>query len=726
MQKISTLKKTFVLQHGQSDCGVACLLSLIKYYGGDASLENLREQSGTSIQGTTLLGLYQSSVKFGFDAEGLEAEGVHNLAELNEPVILHVLIDSRLQHYFVFYGFAKSGLAVIGDPAKGIIEISKDELEKAWQSKALLKLTPNKNFVKRSDENSKKKAWIIDLIKEDVNILVVGLFLGIIISVLGLSTAIFSQKLIDNILPSGNQQKLILSLVLVTVLLLARSGLASLRGFFLIRQGMDFNNRIIGKFYSSLLRLPKSFFDTRKTGDLIARMNDTRRIQTTISIISGNIIIDLLLVIVSTVFVFVYSATLGFVVIGSIPVYMGIVYFFNDKIIRSQKEVMSSYGFTESHYVDTIQGIATVKSSNSENFFETVNKQVYGFFQNKIFDLGKLNIRFGLLSEVTGVIFMILVFGVSSWMVLDKTLQLGEMVALLSMAGSIMPSINRLVAANFQIQEARVAFDRMFEFTSVLPEQSEEKDLSVVSLKTVEQVLIKNISFRFAGRKQILKNISLELNKGEMIALLGESGGGKSTFTQLLQKFYLPETGVVEVNGINLSNVNTSMWRDSIGVVPQDIKIFNGNLLYNITLSDQPKDFEAAIKFCQGLGFEQYFKSFPQVYLTLLGEEGINISGGQRQLVALARALFRNPQLLILDEATAAMDKNTENFVLQLLLKLKSEMAVLLVTHRIKSARMADRIYILEEGKISASGTPTTLLNTDNFYSESVRELTVI
>jgi ATP-binding cassette, subfamily C, bacteriocin exporter len=320
---------------------------------------------------------------------------------------------------------------------------------------------------------------------------------------------------------------------------------------------------------------------------------------------------------------------------------------------------------------------------------------------------------------------MIFVFGISSWMVLVKTLQLGEMVALLSMAGSIMPSINRLVAANIQIQEARVAFDRMFEFTSLPPENGEAIPNEDMGLKSIQQLAIQDVSFRFAGRKQILKNISLELNKGEMIALLGESGGGKSTFTQLLQKFYLPEAGTIEVNGINLNEVNTSVWRDSIGVVPQDIKIFNGNLLYNITLSDPMEDFQKATEFCQAYGFEQYFQSFPQGYLTLLGEEGINISGGQKQLVALARALFRKPQFVILDEATAAMDKNTENFVLQLLLKLKSEMAILLVTHRIKSARMADRVYILEDGKISASGTPDSLLDTVNFYSESVKELVV-
>ncbi|MBX2964714.1 MAG: peptidase domain-containing ABC transporter [Cyclobacteriaceae bacterium] len=720
--ELKRIDRIFVRQHGQSDCGVACLASIIKYYGGETSLEKLRELSGTTQQGTTILGLYQAAQQLGFDAEGLEAETVDNLEELQGPAILHVVMDGRLQHYFVYYGFDKHGQVVVGDPAKGIIAYSKDELNALWQSKALLKLVPNQSFVKAELQNNRKRQWIVDLVKDDINVLIAALFLGLVISALGLTTAIFSQKLIDNILPSGDAKKLILSLALVGILLLARSGLGYLRSFFLVRQGMDFNNRIIQKFYGSLLRLPKAFFDSRKTGELIARMNDTRRIQATISMISGSILIDFLLILVALVFVFAYSSLLGFVVLTCLPVYGILVWFFNDRIIRSQKEVMSSYALTEGHYVDTIQGIAAIKAANRESFFESVNKQVYGFFQSRIFDLGKLNLRFGLCNEITGVVFMLLVFGLSSWMVLKETLQLGEMVALLSMAGSIIPSMIRLAVANIQLQEARIAFDRMFEFASVKPEFMQE-ELKAES-ETIDELLVKNIAFRFPGRKQLLKGISLDIRKGEIIAILGESGGGKSSFLQIVQRFYQPESGSIEVNGVDLDSTPIPAWRNLVGVVPQEVKIFNGNLLYNLTISDKPEDYKAVIEFCKQIGFDQYFEAFPQSYLTILGEEGINISGGQKQLVALARALFRQPKLLLLDEATAAMDKNTEAFVLQLLLKSKPDMAIILVTHRIQTARNADRVYILEGGEIVASGTPGTLMESVNFYSESFKELT--
>ena len=370
----------------------------------------------------------------------------------------------------------------------------------------------------------------------------------------------------------------------------------------------------------------------------------------------------------------------------------------------------------ESNFVDTMQGVADIKLMNKQPFFERMNALIYGEFQKRIVNLGKLNIKFGLVSEITGVVFMISVFGVAAWMVLSKQLKLGEMVALLGMAGSVVPSVTRLVISNIQIQEALVAFDRMFEFTSMEKENSPE----ILEKIILEEVVIRDVSFRFPGRKQILKNVSLQFKKGEIVALLGESGGGKSTLMQLIQKFYTPESGTIFIDNSELQTINTSAWRELLGAMPQEIKIFNGNLVYNITLSDQPEDYQRAVQFCEAKGFGKYFNEFSQGYLTLLGEEGINISGGQKQLVALARALFRQPKLLLLDEATSAMDKKTENFVLSLLQKEKESMAILMVTHRVKTAQQCDRVYVLENGTVALSGSPKELMATENLFKEYI------
>ncbi len=688
--------KTFTLQHGQSDCGAACLASVIKYHGGSQTIEKIKEFSGASVEGVSLLGLLQAAEQLGFDAEGLMAESVENLYDLGNPVILHVTIENILSHFVVFYGF-KSNKAIIGDPAKGVSIYSKDELNEIWKSKTLLNLIPNPHFLKKGKVNSDKKRWIVELIKDDIHMLSIALFLGILISSLSLSSAIFSQNLIDDILPGNNTRKLVVSLSLFVVILIVRSAVSYLRGLFVIRQSKNFNERIIDQFYHRLLRLPKYFFDTRKIGELIARMNDTRRIQSVITFIAGNIVIDSLILIISLGFLFTYSMTLGNVLILSIVFFGLLIKTFHKKIILSQNEVMQSYALSESQYVDAIQGISTIKVNNKEEFFDRLNKRSYSNFQKRIFDLGILHNQFNFLTEILSTVFIIAVFAVASFMVLQKSLLIGEMIAIVSIASGLVPSLNRLVLANIQIQEARVAFDRMYEFASALPEGNLEEGFEISDSGTFN-LKVENLSFRFPGQKLLFTDISFSLKDREMVALLGESGSGKSTLIQILQKFYNPDGGSMELNGMPLNTISTAAWRDTLGVVPQDVKIFNGSLLYNIALSDDADDLAGVLKFCKALGFDTYFDKFPNRYLTILGEDGINLSGGQKQLVALARSLYKKPKLLILDEATSAMDRHTEGFILNLLSKFRKEISIILVTHKIESARLADRIFYLDNG----------------------------
>ena len=295
------IQSSIVIQQDQSDCGVACLLSVITYYGGNSSIESIRKLSGTNITGTTLLGLYQAASSLGFKAEGCEAD-IAALYKHPSPVILHVLIDNKLEHYVVCYGTKinekKELVFIIGDPSKGIVYLNDAELLNIWKSKICLTLEPNEHFVLSSDIKSKKRAWIIQLIKEDYPLLGIALLLGIAIAILGIIMSLFSQRLIDDILPKKNYLKLNLGISLVFLLLIIKEGLSVIRQYFLISQSKNFNNRIIGNFYSKLLNLPKPFFDTRKIGELTARLTDTSRIQRVISQLAGNVVIDSLVSIV--------------------------------------------------------------------------------------------------------------------------------------------------------------------------------------------------------------------------------------------------------------------------------------------------------------------------------------------------------------------------------------------------------------------------------------------
>jgi ATP-binding cassette subfamily B protein len=270
------------------------------------------------------------------------------------------------------------------DPATGFETWSEEKLLERWKSRAVLLFEPTEQFEKQTQTNNRKLAWIKDLVREDTPLLTVAVILGVVIAVLSMATAVFSQKLIDVILPNKQLTKLWLGIGLLAVLLVAKSGIGYLRTYFLIRQSKDFNSRLMGDFYGKLLALPKLFFDTRKIGDITARINDTRRIQSVISYLVGNVVIDVLVVLISTAFVFIYSWQVGLIALSSVPFYTFLVLKYNPKIMEAQKNVMRNYAMTESHFVDTIGGVGAIKSGNRTSFFTTVGTAIYNFFQEQV------------------------------------------------------------------------------------------------------------------------------------------------------------------------------------------------------------------------------------------------------------------------------------------------------------------------------------------------------
>ncbi len=709
--------KKVVLQQGESDCGVACLLSIINHYKGSGSLENLRKLSGTTITGTTLLGLYQAAKQSGFEAQGCEAD-ITALIEYGKPCVLNVLIDKKLQHYVVFWGVeTKEGKEkfLIGDPAKGESYLDRSELEEIWQSKSCLTLEPTDGFVTADAIRSKKKQWIWELIKQDRPLLIIASLIGIVVATLGLTMSLFSQKLIDDVLPQKNYTKLILGVISVLFLLIAKEGVAVLRQYFLLRQSKDFNIRLSDFFYTHLLRLPKPFFDTRKIGELTARLTDTTRIQRVITQLAGNVVVDILVVILSAIFVFIFSVQIGLICVLAIPVFFILVYRYSKKISQNQRAIMTAYAMAEGNYISTLQGVEPIKNSNKENIFSENNKKIYQQFQQNIFSLGKIQMRVLFLANSFSAFFLVGILFFAGFQVINGSLKPGELIAILGACSAMLPGVGNLALVSIPISEAKVAFDRMFEFTNIEPENGS----SGKQFNDLHRLEVRNLSFRFPGRKPILHNVTFEVTKGEAIAIIGENGSGKSTLSQIIQRHYQPETGEISLNGtIGLNDIQLTDWRKMVGVVPQNIHIFNGTVIENIVFEDAARDPQKILPFLQKWDLVNFVESLPNSILTIVGEDGINLSGGQKQIVALARALYNNPQLLILDEATAAMDRESEKLVVRLLNKIKKDTAVIFISHRLQSLKsFCDRMYILDKGIVAASGNHDELMKSDNLYS---------
>ncbi|MDR0864765.1 MAG: ATP-binding cassette domain-containing protein, partial [Candidatus Symbiothrix sp.] len=356
--------------------------------------------------------------------------------------------------------------------------------------------------------------------------------------------------------------------------------------------------------------------------------------------------------------------------------------------------------------IDFIQGVNDIKIANKQPVFKQSIQVMYGIFQECGYKLGMLGNQYGLIAQVISTITSVslIILGVT-W-ILSGQLKLGELMAIMTIGNMIISSTASLSGVNIRLQEAGVAFERFYEFVKARPEfdpTEEVHDATVQGARDKEDIhlQIKDLSFRFIGRKKLFDNISMEVHRGEIITLFGEVGSGKSTLIQIMQKHYFPESGEIRFNGKPLSEYSTPLWREYIGVVSQQTKIFNGSVGENICLGNFMQERERVMKFCEEYGFSSFFYHFPQGLDTLLGEDGINISGGQQQLIAIARALYRQPSLLLLDEPTSAMDTKTEQFIINLLQQKANQFAILMVTHRMYLAKISNRIYHLENGTVT-------------------------
>ncbi|MBY5957791.1 peptidase domain-containing ABC transporter [Membranicola marinus] len=711
---------THIHQHDQSDCGVACLASVLHYFHKEVpALNRLRKLSGTTASGTTMLGLVDAAGACGLDAEGYEAD-LESLRNCNELAILHVVKDQKWEHYVVCYGYdLKKKTWQIGDPAdRHISFISDDELKNIWMSRKLILFKdPDPNKMVPSSRHQKFR-WIKALIEKDINILGLALFLGICMSILGLSTAVFSQRLLDDILPSGDMLRLMVGLGLLLVLLFIRSGFSLIRQIFIYRQSRDFNTRTLDFFFGRLIRLPMTFFTHRKTGDLVARLNDIQRIQKTISSLIADVMIDVIMILVASIAVMAYNLKIGFFVLAWVPIYGLIIWRYHSPIVKGQERVMKKYAENEHNFVQVVRGIAPIKSYRRESIFKQLTNQIFSTFQESIYTLSMIGARFNFISEVVGTFFLVSVLAWTSWSVYSGDMTAGALMAILQMTGLIMASAGNLAITNIQLQEARIAFNRMYEFTS-LSKENTGTSTQTKSSAEFEELTVNALSFRFPGHHSLLKDVSFQVKKGEIIGIWGEIGSGKSTLFNVLLRFLKHESGQILINGKEHSEFSLDKLRSIIGIVPQTPIIFNGSLLDNILLGLPADTPEVLQEFLEAYHLDQQFSHFPNGLMTTLEEDGVNISGGQRRLISLARALYHNPQLLLLDEPTSDLDYRSVQYLFSVLENLRNRAGVIVLTHDVRMARQADRIYLLENGTIDTYGTHDHLLKDKNNYSQT-------
>ena len=715
IKKLSKGKHLIVQQYDQIDCGPAALLSVLKYYGGDASLVYLRELCKVNVQGTTMLEMVNAAKSLGFEAYGATGE-YEDLMKENMPCIAHVILETGLNHFIVIYKIDSKGV-LIGDPGKGKYRLSKEEFLNIWKQKAVILLKPKPNLYTSTSPSWLR--WIIGYLKKQESWIAQTLFLGIIYTILGLLTAVFVRWLIDRFIPEKDYTKIIYTGFFLLFLLIIRALAGYFRQRFLVVLNKRINIDINSDFLSHIFKIPKKFFDTRKTGDITARISDSMRIQQAILLITNTTIIDGLIITGSFVLMFYLTPILAWTSLIMVPIYAFILFSKIKKIKDEQNEVMKSHAKVESSYIDSLKGIDEILGFNVSKPFTLFNKNLFEFFQTRIEKLGLTRANLSLSAELSGTILTIFILTVGAVYVIRDKLMLGQMMASYSLLANILPAINRFVEANISLQGANIAAQRLRDILLV----DKEKNTGKLPFIMRKKLTISNGVFSWPRSQPLFKGLTLSLEKGKLVSLWGKSGTGKSTLVQILQRKYFLSEGQILVDGTPAKEFDLTEYRKAIGVVPQEVKLFNGTIVENITIGRKITSYNEITYRIKQLSLDSFVSRFDQGLFTLLGEDGRKLSGGEMQMLALIRALYDYPEVLIIDEGFSGLDIEIENLIFKTLKEYARNHAVLIITHNLRIISNTDYVYILGNGVIVESGEPEKLALRDNSYFKKLLKL---
>lgn len=600
------------------------------------------------------------------------------------------------------------------DPADGEMhtEVMEDFSTK-W-SGVLMLLLPSEDFVKRNEKISNFKRFML-LLAPHKNVLIQCLIGAIFYTVLGLSTSIYIQKITDNIIPTGNTNLLNLLSVGMLLILLFQILIGVAQALFIIKTGQQIDARLILGYYKHLLRLPQRFFDTMRTGEIISRINDAVKIRAFINDTGISLIVNVFIVLFSFVLMFVYSWKLALIMLTVIPLYTLLYVITNKLNKRQERKLMEKSAELESQLVESINSVRTIKQFGIEDFSNMKTEVRFVELLKTVFRSGKNSLFSGYSSETISRLFTILLLWVGSYFVIRNEITPGELLSFYAIIGYFMGPIANLVGANKSIQNALIAADRLFEIMDLERETDENK--MELKRENVGDIGFENVSFAYGTRKQVFTDFSLLVPKGKITAVIGESGSGKTTLTALLQKLYPLNAGKITINGLNIDHFTLESMRYLVSSVPQQLNLFSGNIIENIAVGDLQPDMERIMLLINQLGLTLFIEKLPNGFATQVGENGSSLSGGEKQRIAIARALYKNPEILILDEATSSLDSTSEQYVKDTIRQLKvAGKTIIVIAHRLSTVVDADNIIVLSEGKVIEQGNHETLYNSHSHY----------
>lgn len=705
------MKLKLHLQHDETDCAAACLAMILDYYGREVSIRKLRMAAGTDRQGTSGYGITVCAEQYGLSCKGFFSPEKAMLKQLSFPAIVHTR-KNGLEHYVVVDS-VKNDFVKIFDPAEGIRKEKIESFLEIWTGIFFL-CCPKETFVKEKEEKNPLVKFFV-LLKPHLKLLAKVVAASLLLSVFGILISFYFRFLIDEVLYSEVKATLNLCSICYLFVLVFQGILTFCRDQLILFMGTKIDVTIVCDFFNHLLRLPLSFFTARKTGEVLSRIRDTETIRHTVSSTTVSILIDSVMILLGSVFLFKMGSELLYV--SMIPIFISAVVVW--VIIGPFKRMIKSCAGAEAEknaaMYETINGISTVKALSTE-------KKAFRRNEMKIVDSINRSIKFETFSNVNNVIqtFIsgcgtLLIYWVGSYKIFAGEMSLGQLISFVTLSSFFLGPLSRLLTMQPRLQEAFVAAERLSDIMDIAEEMDDESLEEAVPLE--REIEFKDVCFSYGTRGHAVEGINLKIEKGQKVAFVGQSGSGKSTLLKILMKFYKTESGSVLIDGRDVEDLKTDAYREMIGYVPQESLLFSGTIAENIAWGCEAASPEMVVAAAKAAQAYDFIMNLPDKFKTIVGEHGATLSGGERQRIALARVLMRNPEIIVLDEATASLDSISEKIIMETVNSFKGR-TIIMVAHRLSTVCKCDRIFVMDKGKIVEGGTHKELLAMNGKYKE--------
>ncbi len=722
----------FIKQHDSMECGVACLTMILQWYGKHTSLSSVAEQCPPTTEGVSLSGLAQTARRYGMEAVAARAT-IDELAQSTLPAIIHW----QQNHFTVLYRVSSGRRRrfYVSDPAKGRVCYSEAEFEAGWLSTAsqgmpkgiALFLAPGEGFdaANAGADGGERRSFgfllsYLRTYRRYFMHIVAGLALGCLLQLI---LPFMTQAIVDVGIKNGDISLIWLILLGELMIVIGRTATDFIRRWLLLHISMRINISLVSDFFIKLLRLPMAFFDTRKTGDLLQRMADHGRVQQFLTGQVLGVLFTLLSFVIFGVVLLVYNRLIFAVfVLGSIVYGVWIATFLHRRKVLDY-ELFEQQARNQNYTYQFISSMQEIKLQDCERRrrweWEDVQADLFGV-QMKSMKLQQSQEAGSIfINEVKNIIITVL----AATAVINWQMTLGSMLAVQYIIGQLNSPVEQLMAFIYSLQDVKISLERINEIHQGKDEEADRGQLSAFDAGARKSIAIENLSFRYDRFSPglTIDNISLDIPAGRTTAIVGASGSGKTTLIKLLLGYYRPESGRISVAGRNLDDYSLRWWRRQCGTVMQDGVIFSESIARNIAVDDGDIDCARLESAARLACINDYIESLPLRYNTRIGRDGMGLSQGQKQRILIARAVYRNPDFIFLDEATNALDAGNERAIVENLDEFYRGRTVVVVAHRLSTVRNASRIVVLDGGRIAEQGTHYELIARRGVYFNLVK-----